>query len=88
MKKASTLKVNAHLRKLTTLQTVKGNEARRWTTVVDMTTRFFLSTKGTESIQDLFPLLPTLVETDLFQKVYFHLKRFHGIRMWLQVFGG
>jgi len=83
MKKASTLKVNAQLRKLTTLQTVKGNDTR-WTSVFDMTTRFFRIQKELSSIQDLFPLLPTLVEIDLLEKAYVHLKRFHGIHMWLQ----
>ena len=57
MKKASTLtKVNAQLRKLSTLQTVKGNDTR-WTPVFDMSTRFFNIQKELSSIQDLSPLL-------------------------------
>lgn len=83
MKKASTLKVNAQLRKLTTLNTVKANETR-WTSVFDMTTRFFRIQKELSAIQDLFPLLPTLVEINLLEKAYVHLKKFHSINKTLQ----
>jgi len=83
MKKASTLKVSAQLRKLTTLQTVKDNDTR-WTSVFDMTTRFFRIQKELSAIQDLHPLLPTLVEVDVLEKCYVHLKKFHQINMMLQ----
>ena len=83
MKKASTLKINAQLRKLTTLQTVKENDTR-WTSVFAMTTRFFRIQKELSSIQDLFPLLPTHMEVDLLEKAYVHLKGFHQVNMMLQ----
>jgi hypothetical protein len=83
MKKASTLKVSAQLRKLTTLQTVKDNDTR-WTSVFEMTTRFFRIQKELSAIQDLHPLLPTFVEVDVLEKCYIHLKKFHQINMMLQ----
>ena len=83
MKKASTLKVSAQLRKLTALQTVKDNDTR-WTSVFNMTTRFFRIQKELSAIQDLLPLLPTLVEVDVLEKCYVNLKKFHQINMMLQ----
>ena len=83
MKKASTLKVSAQLRKLTTLQTVKDNDTR-WSSVFSMITRFFRIQKELSAIQDLLPLIPTLVEVNILEKCYVSLKQFHEINMMLQ----
>jgi hypothetical protein len=81
--KASTLKVSAQLRKLTALQPVKDNDTR-WSSVFTMTTRFFRIQKELSAIKDLLPLLPTLVEVDVLEKCYVHLKKFHDINIMLQ----
>ena len=83
MKKASTLEVSAQLRKLTALQPVKDNDTR-WSSVFTMTTRFFRIQKELSAIKDLLPLLPTLVEVDVLEKCYVHLKKFHDINIMLQ----
>ena len=83
MKKASTLKVSAQLRKLTALQPVKDNDTR-WSSVFTMTTRFFCIQKELSAIKDCLPLLPTLVEVDVLEKCYVHLKKFHDINIMLQ----
>jgi hypothetical protein len=78
MKKASTLEVSAILRKLTALQPVKDNDTR-WSSVFPMTTCFFCIQKEMSAIKDLLQLLPTLVEVNVLEKCYVHLKKFHDI---------
>jgi hypothetical protein len=83
MKKASTLKVSAQLRKLTSLQTVRENDTR-WSSTFEMIARFFRIQFELSAVSDLIPLIPTLVECDLLTKGFEHLKHFHEITVMLQ----
>ena len=79
MKKASTLKISAQLRKLTALHTVRENDTR-WSSTFEMIKRFFRIQTELSAIADLFPFLPSLVECDLLAKGYEHLKQFNQVR--------
>ena len=74
MKKASTLKLSAQLRKLITIQMVKDNDTK-WTSVFDMTIQFFCSQKELSAAHSRpSPAAPMLVEVDVLEKCYVHLK--------------
>jgi hypothetical protein len=45
---------------------------------------FFSHPERLSAIKDLLPLLPTLVEVDVLEKCYVHLKKFHDINIMLQ----
>ena len=60
MKKASTLKVSAQLRKLTTLQTIRENDTR-WSSTFTMVKRFFQIQQELSAVPDLIPLIPNLL---------------------------
>ena len=83
MRKASTLKVSAQLRKLTSLHTVKENDTR-WSSTFNMVDRFFQIQTELSAVADLIPLIPTLVECDLLAKGFVHLKHFNQITVLLQ----
>jgi hypothetical protein len=83
MRKASTLKVSAQLRKLTSLHTVKENDTR-WSSAFNMVDRFFQIQTELSAVADLIPLIPTLVECDLLAKGFVHLKHFNQITVLLQ----
>ena len=84
MRKASTLKVSAQLRKLTSLHTVKENDTR-WSFTFNMVARFFeIQSELSSAVVDLIPLIPTLVECDLLAKGFVHLKHFNQITILLQ----
>jgi hypothetical protein len=83
MKKASTLKVSAQLRKLTTLCPVKENDTR-WLSTFYMIERFFRIQCKLSAVADLIPLIPSLFEVDLLAKGFVHLKRFNQVTKSLQ----
>jgi hypothetical protein len=72
MKKASTLKVSAQLRKLTSLHTVKANNTR-WSSTFEMCARFFRIQGELSAVDDLIPLIPSLYEVDTLSKGFKHL---------------
>jgi hypothetical protein len=82
MKKASTLKVSAHLRKLTTLKTIRENDTR-WSSTFMMVKRFFRIQQELSAVPDLIPLIPNLLEVDLLAKAFMHLKAFNQITVLL-----
>ena len=84
MKKASTLKVSAQLRKLTELNTVRQNDTR-WSSTYQMTEQFFRIRAELSAISDSLPcLLPTHVECDIMRKGFVHLEQFHQVTVMLQ----
>ena len=83
MKKASTLKVSALLRQLTSLRTVRENDTR-WSSTFQMCERFFRIQAELSAVADLRPLLPSLVECDTLSKAFEHLERFNAITVMLQ----
>ena len=83
MKKASTLKVSALLRKLTTLRTVRENDTR-WSSTFMMVERFFEIQRELSAVPDLIPLIPNLLEIDLLAKAFVHLQAFNEITVMLQ----
>jgi hypothetical protein len=83
MKKASTLKVSAQLRKLTTLCPVKENDTR-WSSTVYMIERFFRIQSKLSAVADLIPLISSLFEVDLLAKGFVHLKHFNQVTKSLQ----
>lgn len=83
MKKASTLKVSALLRQLTSLRTVRENDTR-WSSTFQMCERFFRIQAELSAVADLRPLLPSLVECDILSKAFEHLARFNTITVMLQ----
>lgn len=83
MKKASTLKVSALLRKLTTLRTVRENDTR-WSSTFMMVERFFEIQRELSAVPDLIPLIPNLLEIDLLAKAFVHLQAFNKITVMLQ----
>ena len=83
MKKASTLKVSAQLRKLTTLRPVKENDTR-WSSTFFMIERFFRIQSELSAVADLIPLIPSLFEVDLLAKGFVHLKHFNQVTKSLQ----
>jgi hypothetical protein len=83
MKKASTLKVSAQLRKLTTLQTVRENDTR-WSSTFEMVARFFRIQTELSAVSDLLPLLPSLLECDILGKGFVHLTQFNEVTVMLQ----
>jgi hypothetical protein len=86
MKKASTLKVSAQLRKLTSLQPVKENDTR-WSSTFNMLERFFRIQAELSAVSDLIPLISTLVECSLLTRGFEHLERFHAVTIMLQKAG-
>ena len=83
MKKASTLKVSAQLRKLTKLQPVGENDTR-WSSTFEMVSRFLHIQTELSAASDLLPFLPSLVECDLLVKAFVHLTRFNEVTVILQ----
>ena len=84
MKKASTLKVSAQLRKLTELQTVRANDTR-WSSTYDMIGRFFWIQTELSALTERLPLVPTLLECDdQLSKTFKHLGEFHQVTLELQ----
>lgn len=82
MKKASTLKVSAQLRKPTTVRTVRENDTR-WSSTVMMVARFFEIQRELSAVPDLIPLIPNLLEIDLLAKAFVHLQAFNKITVML-----
>jgi len=83
MKKASTLKVSAQLRKLTSLHTVRQNDTR-WSSTFEMISRFFRIQAELSAVSDLLPMLPSLVECEILRKGFVHLKEFNQVTVMLQ----
>jgi hypothetical protein len=83
MKKASTLKVSAQLRKLTTLHAVRENDTR-WSSTFEMVAQFFRIQAELSAVLDLLPLLPSLLECDLLRKAFVHFKHFNQVTVMLQ----
>lgn len=83
MKKASTLKVSAQLRKLTSLHTVKANDTR-WSSTFEMCARFFRIQSELSAVDDLIPLIPSLYEVDTLCKGFKHLSIFNDLTIMLQ----
>ena len=83
MKKASTLKVSAQLRKLTALHTVKQN-VTRWSSTYEMITRFIRIKDQLEAVTDLIPFMPSPLENDILKKGYVHLQSFQQVTLMLQ----
>jgi hypothetical protein len=83
MKKASTLKVSAQLRRLTSLHTVKANDTR-WSSTFEMCARFFRIQSELSAVNDLIPLIPSLYEVDTLSKAFKHLAIFNDLTIMLQ----
>jgi hypothetical protein len=83
MKKASTLKIAAKLRKLTAYSTVRKNDTR-WSSTFQMLSRFFKIQQQLGVIVELLDLLPTHVEIDILSKALRSLSKFNPITVMLQ----
>jgi hypothetical protein len=83
MKKASTLKIAAKLRKLTAYSTVCENDTR-WSSTFQMLSRFFKIQQQLGVIVELLELLPTHVEIDILSKALRSLSKFNQITVMLQ----
>ena len=83
MKKASTLKASAELRKLTKLHTVKENDTR-WSSTFAMIERFIRIKGLLEKVVVLKPLMTTIHDDDQLAQAFVHLKQFNQITIMLQ----
>ncbi len=83
MKKASTLKIAAKLRKLTAYTTVRENDTR-WSSTFQMLSRFFKIQHQLGVIVELLELLPTHVKIDILSKPLRSLSKFNQITVMLQ----
>jgi len=83
MKKASTLKIAAKLRKLTAYSTVCENDTR-WSSTFQMLSRFFKIQQQLGVIVELLELLPTHVEINILSKALRSLSKFNQITVMLQ----
>jgi hypothetical protein len=86
MKKASTLKVSAELRKLTTLHVVRENDSR-WSSTFEMVAQFFRIQAELSAVLDLLPLLPSLLECDFLRKAFVNFKHLNQVTAMLQKWG-
>jgi hypothetical protein len=83
MKKASTLKVAAQLRLLTSYSAVREN-ATRWSSTYQMITRFLQIQVQLSSIVDLLALFPTHSELEILKRAHASLKKFNAVTIMLQ----
>lgn len=83
MKKASTLKIAAKLRKLTAYSTVRENDTR-WSSTFQMLSRYDLISTELSSINDLLELVLTHLEKDVMSKALKSLTKFNEITVMLQ----
>jgi hypothetical protein len=83
MKKASTLKVAAKLKELTTFACVKANDTR-WSSTYNMIQRYFQIQPQLSALVELLELLPTPLEVDALSKGFRHLFNFDSITIMLQ----
>ena len=83
MKKASTLKVAAKLKKSTKYATVRENDTR-WSSTFHMVRRYFKIQPQLNALVELLQLLPTPVEVDTLSRGFKSLKNFDAITVLLQ----
>ena len=83
MKKASTLKVAAKLRDLTSYVPVKENDTR-WSSSFRMVDRFLKIQAELSGVVDLLSLLPNHLEVDFLARSFISMKKFDSITVMLQ----
>jgi hypothetical protein len=83
MKKASTLKVAAQLRNLTSYVPVKENDTR-WSSSFRMVDRFLKIQAELSGVVDLLSLLPNHLEVDFLARSFIFMKKFDSITVVLQ----
>jgi hypothetical protein len=83
MKKASTLKVAAKLRDLTSYCAVRENNTR-WSSTFQMVQRFLNIERELSRVVELLPLLPNHLEIAYLREAFESLKKFDSITVMLQ----
>jgi len=83
MKKASTLKVAAKLRDLTSYVPVKENDTR-WSSSFRMVDRFLKIQAELRGVVDLLSLLPNHLEVDFLARSFISMKKIDSITVMLQ----
>jgi hypothetical protein len=86
MKKASTLKVAAKLRDLTSFCAVRENDTR-WSSTFQMVQRFLNIEKEMSVVVELLSLLPNHLEIAYLREAFESLKKFDSITVMLQCEG-